>query len=141
MAQIKSVEAAAYFYAGTVLVVTLGYISRVAASRFGYNFYPEVGLGSEVLLMVGVTVVYYAVFLLVQSGLSRWCRQILDVRYLFPAAFAAGIVVAFTLITELDFIAAIFYQRSIETIFLSGVVIEILFLFSNFAIAWRLSRA
>ena len=141
MERLKYFEGASYFYGGTLLILILDYSARVAGSRFGYNFAPEVGLGPEILLMLGVTVVYYSVFLIIQFGLSRFHRPILDARYLLPASFAAGIAVGFTFIRDFDFLFWILYQKDLGTIFASVLAVEILFLLINFAIVWRASRA
>lgn len=141
MKSLKYFEGASYFYGGTLLILLLDYSARVTGSRFGYNFAPEVGLGPEILLMFGVTVVYYSLFLMIQFGLSRCHRPILDARNFLPASFAAGIAVGFTFIMDFDFLFWIFYQKDLGTIFGSVLAVEILFLLINFAIIWRTSRA
>jgi hypothetical protein len=134
-------EGAIYFYVGALLILVLDYVARSTGYQFGYNYAPEggPGLGMSVLLLF--TVAYYGTFLAVQHGLSRLCKQILELQYLLPASLAAGVVVSFSFLSDLDFLFWLVYRKDMGTIFLSVLVIEIVFLLMNAGIVWRIVRA
>jgi hypothetical protein len=136
----KSFEEAVCFYIGALVILVLDYTARVTGARLGYNFAAEVGLGPEMLFLVGVTLVYYGIFLAIQGVLSRFRRQLLENRYLLPTSFFTGIVVSFTFISELDFLFWFVYKKDMGTILPSVLVVEIMVLLINFAIVWRTSR-
>jgi hypothetical protein len=140
MRRLKYFEGALYFYGGALLILMLSYSVRISEYRFGYDFAPEVGLGSEMLILVGVTLAYYGIFLAIQGGLSRFQRQLLDPRYLLPTSFFTGIAVSFTFVSELDFLFWLVYKKDMGTILPSVLVVEIVLLLINFAIVWRASR-
>ena len=137
----KYVEGATYFYFGAVLILALDYIARSLGYRFGYNHAPEVGPGIGMLALLFLSVAYYGVFVVVQHGLSRFCRPVLDRQYLLPASLAVGVIVSFSFVSSLDFLFWLLYRKDMGTIFLSVLVIELLFLLINHAIVWRVVMA
>jgi hypothetical protein len=84
---------------------------------------------------------YYFTFLLIQYGLSRFHKQILDARYLLPAPFDAGIAVGFTFVKDFGFLFWILYRKDMGTILRSVLAVEILLALINFTIVRRVSRA
>jgi hypothetical protein len=135
----KYIYGAAYFYAGTFVVLALADTTQLIEYQLGYGHRPEVGMDLGMLALLVGTIVYYGVFLMVQYGLSRFCSAILEPQYLLPASFAAGMVASFAFVSELDFLVWILYQRDMGTIFLSVFLIELLFLLLNFAIICRVN--
>jgi hypothetical protein len=89
---------------------------------------------------MGVALADYSIFLMIQGGLSRFQRQLVDPRYLLPIAFFMGIAVSFTFVGELDFLFWFVYKKDMGTILPSALAVEIMLLLINFAIAWRTSR-
>lgn len=98
---------------------------------------PEEGVSIEILTLLIFSVAYYGAFVLVQGGLSRLCKQILEPHYFLPAALAAGMGVGFVFISGLDFLFWLLYQKDMGTIFISALVLEIIFLMMNLGIVWR----
>jgi hypothetical protein len=50
MNRLKYVEGALYFHGGALLILVPSYSVRISEYRFGYDFAPEVGVGSEMLI-------------------------------------------------------------------------------------------
>ena len=141
MGRLKYFEGALYFYGGALLILVLSYSVRISEYRYGYDFAPEVGLGSEMLILIGVALVYHGIFLAIQRGLSRFQRRLLDPEYLLPASLYTGVAVSFTFVAELDFLFWFVYKKDMGTILPSALIVEIMLLLINFAIVWRTSRA
>jgi hypothetical protein len=132
------VEGAAYFYVGALTIFILGGITRTIEARFGYGYPVEGGLGLEMLMLIGLTVVYYGAFLIAQFGFARLCKRIVELQWFLPASLATGGIVGFVFISELDFLFWLLYRKDMGTIFLSALVVELIFLIINFGIVWRI---
>jgi hypothetical protein len=135
---IKFVEAAAYFYIGAFLVLSLQYFDAVLGSRFGYEIGPEVGLDLAAIAHLIAFLPYYGAFVLIEYGLSRFNKAILGRQFLLPVSLATGAIVSYTFLYNLDFLFWLVYERNTGTIVLSVIAIELLFLLMNFAVAWRI---
>jgi hypothetical protein len=102
------------------------------------NIGPEVGLDLAALAHLIAFLPYYGTFALIEYGLSRFNRVILEPQFLLPLSLSTGAIVSYTFLFDLDFLFWLLYDRSPGTTVLSVIVIELLFLLLNFVVVWKI---
>jgi hypothetical protein len=135
----KYIEGGLYFYSGGLLVGVLAYLTQVIKFEYGHGYLPEGGIGLMMLGLIPLMLVYYGVFLAVQSCLSRYSKLVLASDQFLSLTFIIGLVVGLAFTNEnVDFAIWISYgQDTGSTIFLSVFLIEIVSILITYGITWR----